>query len=197
MGHRDAGHALEQLAAQMHRGTVAARCRRSLARVDLGMRDEVRHRFRRRGIRHHHDIRLHADQRDGGEVRHRVVVERGVKEWVHREAGRRRSATYSRPDRTGRPPGVRYWRRRRPCSRPRPAGPTARRAGWRPCVRSRRWRRRPRTGTIRRTCRLGQACGAWARAARSSAPCVSADVRDSPATPRRVNMQTSPMHRSR
>ncbi len=42
------------------------------------------HRLRRRGVRHHHDVRLHADQRDRREVGDRVVAERGVEKAVGR-----------------------------------------------------------------------------------------------------------------
>ena len=58
--HVDAGHHLEQLAGHMGRGPVAGRRHVELARIGLGIGDELGNRLGRNRWIHHHDVGLRA-----------------------------------------------------------------------------------------------------------------------------------------
>jgi hypothetical protein len=75
--HVDPGHALEQLAGEMHRGAVAGRCEGHFPRIGLGVGNEFRDRVCRRGDRHRHDVGVVAEQRDWREVSEGVEGQRG------------------------------------------------------------------------------------------------------------------------
>jgi hypothetical protein len=75
MHHVELGHHLEQLARHMHRGSVAGRRQGDLARVRIGIGDEIGHRLHRQIRRHHHNI---------GEL-HRGGDRRGVAHVIERQ----------------------------------------------------------------------------------------------------------------
>jgi len=68
----------------MHRSADAPRAVGELVGVGFGVGDEILHGFRRRGIRHHHDVRLQANERYRREVADRIVGERRIEKAVDR-----------------------------------------------------------------------------------------------------------------
>ena len=82
MNHVDAGHDLEQLAGDVLRGPVAGRRHVDLARIGLGVGDELRNRFYWNRWIHQHYEWLANDARDrrdvADEIETEFVVERRV-----------------------------------------------------------------------------------------------------------------------
>ncbi len=82
MNHVDAGHHFEQLAADMGRGSVAARCHVDLSRIGLGVSNELGQRFCwNRGMNFDDVGYAHqaCDRRDvAKEIEIELVVEGGI-----------------------------------------------------------------------------------------------------------------------
>ena len=71
----DAGHHLEQLAGDMWRAPVAGRRHVDLARIGLGIGDELGNRLGRNGRIDHHDKGRAADARDRRDVADEIEIE--------------------------------------------------------------------------------------------------------------------------
>ena len=121
--HVDAGHLLHQLAGEMGRRADARGAERDLARVLLGVGDQLADVLHRQVVGHRDDERRDADQRHRREARHRIELElAGIERLVGR-MGRdhRQEGVAVRAPRWRRsPPRSANWRRA--CCRPRRSG---------------------------------------------------------------------------
>src|SRR5262245_4082868 len=84
MDHIDAGHHLEQLARHMRGGPVAGRCHAELARISLGVGDELRNRLGRNRWVHDHDDAASGEGRDRRDVADKIEIEFLIERCVDR-----------------------------------------------------------------------------------------------------------------
>jgi hypothetical protein len=80
----DTGHHLEPFPENMGRGPAAGRSHVDLARIGLGVSDELRDCLGWNGCIDHHDIRATANARDRRDVSDEIEIELAVKRRVHR-----------------------------------------------------------------------------------------------------------------
>ena len=89
MRHVDAGHELEQFAGHMRRRADAGRRHVDLARIGLGIGDELRDRFGRKRRHHDHDVGIAADAGDRRDVADEIVIQLVVERRIDRVGKRR------------------------------------------------------------------------------------------------------------
>jgi len=80
----DAGHHLEQLAGHVGRRPTAGRCHVDLARICLGIGDELWNRFGRNRRMYRHDVWVANDASDGRDVADEIEIELVVERRVDR-----------------------------------------------------------------------------------------------------------------
>ena len=111
--HVDAGHHLEQFAGDMGRRSVAGRRHVDLARIGLGIGDELGNGLGRNRWIDHHDIGHADDACDRRDVADEIEIELVVERRVDRVRRTAQAGACSRPEAHARPPRCRYC-----CQRP-------------------------------------------------------------------------------
>ena len=112
MHHVDAGHHLEQLAGHMRRAPVAGRRHVDLARVGLGVGDELGNGLGRNRRIHLHDVGHAHDARDRRDVADEIEIELVVERRVDRVAATDQEQRVAVRRARARPPRCRYCCRR-------------------------------------------------------------------------------------